>query len=272
MITGKKFNIDDVRAHFSPNTLINSPTGINYIPAYTGTNENLRSIVRATPNCTRVLTTAGSGDQALFYQLAGAQHIDTFDITYCAHLIQDIKTSAIHKMSYDEYISMVKKLPYSTDFDTISHFNEIISELGFEERAFFNIASQHYIFSRGYGIESQHPNAAEFEKLKQTVNGKYNFVWSDLDELHTHLDTFQQYDVINLSNIFDCCFSPAQQLKIFQNLAPHVTKNGHIVYIPQSKDTWRNKSGRIPNTDLVLLPETPRSPQDLNIRLLQKVR
>ena len=216
MIMGKKFNADEVRTQFAPNTPIGTPNGVFFIPAYAGTNENLRNIVRATPNCARVLTTAGSGDQALFYQLAGAQHIDTFDITYCAHLVQDIKTSAIKKMSYGEYSRMVKKLPLTTEFNSIPHFNEIIDSLGNDEREFFDIAASHYIFSRGYGIESQHPNAGEFEKLKQIVHGAYNFIWSDLNDLHSHLNSFQQYDVINLSNIFDCGFNPSEQIKIFQ--------------------------------------------------------
>ena len=64
---------------------------VNNVPAYTISNENQRWATQVVPNVKKVLTVAGSGDQALFYKLSGATIIDTFDITCNARAIQDIK-------------------------------------------------------------------------------------------------------------------------------------------------------------------------------------
>ena len=78
-----------------------------YSPAYVINNEIAYEVLKLLSPIkgARVLTVAGSGDQPLFYSAMGASVIDTFDISYCAKVIMDIKNTAIRaKMSYNDFV------------------------------------------------------------------------------------------------------------------------------------------------------------------------
>ena len=81
---------------------------VKQLSAYIISNENQRWATRVVPNIKRVLTVTGSGDQALFYKLAGAKIVDTFDITPNAGVIQDIKYNAVKHLDRDEYTRLLE--------------------------------------------------------------------------------------------------------------------------------------------------------------------
>ena len=112
-----KINLNVARADYgSPNYKFgrmytpHPNRSLAYSHAYVVSNEDLRYTTALTRDMGRkVLTVAGSGDQPLFYKLNGANHIDTFDVSFCAKAIMDIKTAAIRAgMGYDSYKQMLR--------------------------------------------------------------------------------------------------------------------------------------------------------------------
>ena len=68
-------------------------------------------------------------------------------------------------------------------------------------------------------------SADEYATLQKKLTGYFNFIWSDVADLHTHLTT--EYDVINLSNIFE--WAPDLMLPTLQNLRNNVRPGGYIL-------------------------------------------
>lgn len=206
----------------------------NFLPAYIISNEDLRWATAQTPNATRVLTTAGSGDQALFYHLSGTQHIDTFDITNFANVIQDIKTTAIPMLTRNEYIYTLCKLYNSPDIMQNTHMPKIVKHMPSQSA---QMAIQHATsnpFHSGLHIEyypQNLPTPDEYRKLQATLKSPFNFILGDLSELHTKISG--EYDVINLSNIFDKQYTRTEQANIIANLIKKLKVGGKIIYLPQ---------------------------------------
>ena len=63
--------------------------------------------------------------------------------------------------------------------------------------------------------------------MQLCVPPKFNFIWSDVLSLHTKLSN--QYDVINLSNIFSY-FGSEQIAQTIANLKPFLKVGGRIVF------------------------------------------
>ena len=106
-----------------------------YSQAYAVTNENLRKTMRLIPkNAKSALVTAASGDHPLFCSLYGIQNVDTFDISYNAKCIMDIKVAALKILGYHSYIGliddlfMVRSRPIDS-FEHIKYMREILCRL-----------------------------------------------------------------------------------------------------------------------------------------------
>jgi hypothetical protein len=176
-----------------------------YSPAYVVTNEDLRFVigVKDAKNA-RVLTVAGSGDHPLFYRLAGAKSVDTFDLSYCARVIMNIKTAAIPVLRYDEYIKMLNCMHCATDTDHISHFARIKNKLPRDSRKFLSDMQGNKIFGAGLRLSDYMeylPAAAEYAKMQKLIKRPFAFKWADITEVHKELT--KTYDIMNLSNIFE---------------------------------------------------------------------
>ena len=75
-----------------------------FSPTYTVSNEYLSEAMEILkPRGKSVLTVAVSGDQAFFYKINGASHVDTFDISYCAQVMMNVKTAAVQTLDYTGY-------------------------------------------------------------------------------------------------------------------------------------------------------------------------
>ncbi len=209
---------------------------VNNMPAYTISNENQRWATTVIPDVKKVLTVAGSGDQALFYKLAGAKIVDTFDITCNARVVQDMKFVAIKNMNPVEYKELLIKTHRSDGAALEFFLCDMWNLLPDETQKIIQNGKFDMIF--GCGLDASFypeniPTPKEFEKLRKVLNKPFGFIWSDLESLSIKLT--KKYDVINLSNIFDYCPDAKMQVKILDELSAHLTKNGRIVYLPQKQ-------------------------------------
>jgi len=207
----------------------------DFAPAYTISNENQRWATSALPNASRVLTVTGSGDQALFYRLAGAKHIDTFDKTNNARVIQDIKFAAIKNFSQAEYFALLVDLFYADNISELPLMKKLMPKLPTKTVKIINTPGNKYIFGAGmdatqypYNI----PNKNEYAKLKYTLKKPFNFVRCDLYDLSAQISG--KYDLINISNIFDYCYDFQKQCFILRQLTKHLSVGGHVIYLPQA--------------------------------------
>lgn len=234
---------------------------------YIISNENLRQIVAATPNARRVLTITGSGDQALFYTLGGATHIDTFDIKTNARTIQDIKTTGIKGLPYDIYIMFIQQLykrnpkniiPAKMLADMPPH-----SAAAVEDLVFCNYISEHNIHNL--------PTAKEYARLQATLRQPFNFIHANLKNIHMHVTG--PYNVINISNIFDRNYigDIKEQYQILANLTPLLSIGGSIVYDNQNGYDYTDEPIKLPN-DMELQHKCIELPKREYLDLFQRTK
>lgn len=203
---------------------------MDYSHAYVVSNEDLRYTTGLTRDMGhKVLTVAGSGEQPLFYTLNGATQIDTFDISYCARVIMEIKIQAIKSgMPYDKYTQLLKDLHSAPSASQVNGMSDILPKIPTQSAHFVRGMDGYRIFGNGPGLEyyaKRMISADEYITLQQKLTNNFNFIWSDVINLHTHLNT--QYDVINLSNIFE--WYPNSIQSTLQNLHDHIRIGGYIL-------------------------------------------
>ena len=207
---------------------------MEYRPAYIISNEDQHWTTIVVPNAKRVLTVAGSGDQALFYKLAGAQYIDTFDINQNAVVIQDIKFAAIKHLNRDEYVALVREMCHGTAIMNIPQMSKLAPYM---TRRAEQIIAQHGSpipmsnMKDFYMSLGNIPTESEYEKLKNVLDKPFRFIASDIADIHTKI--YGKYDLINISNIFDTIDDVTTQAKILIRLATRLKVGGYIVYPAQ---------------------------------------
>ena len=201
-----------------------------YSSAYTITNENIRWMTGLAPSTNHsILTTCGSGDQPLFYALNGATDIDTFDISINARAIMELKTAAIPNMSHDQYINMLIKMHKHLDLQSIPNTKQVISQISSDISQYISEMESISIFSNGHNVRSYPqnlPTESEYKLLQTKISKPFNFIWSDITELHNSLT--KQYDIINTSNIFDY-IDEDTTIETLKNLFEHLYPGGYIV-------------------------------------------
>ena len=203
---------------------------MEYSHAYVVSNEDLRHTTGLTRDMGRkVLTVAGSGEQPLFYTLNGAAQIDTFDISYCARAIMDIKTQAIKSgMPYEQYKQLLTDLHNAPSASQVKGISSILPRIPAHSAKLIRGMDGYRIFGNGLRPEyyaTEMISADEYATLQKTLKGHFNFIWSNVADLHTHLTT--EYDVINLSNIFE--WVPELIQPTLQNLRNYVRPGGYIL-------------------------------------------
>lgn len=215
---------------------------LDYSPAYVVSNENLRHTTGLTRDMgRRVLTVAGSGEHPLFYTINGATQVDTFDISYCARAIMDIKTQAIRSgIPYEQYKKLLKDLHFAPSASKVSGVSEILPKIPAHSAQFVRGMDGYRIFGNGLNPEyyvSEMISETEYKTLQKTLHGAFKFIWSDVATLHTQLNG--EYDVINLSNIFE--WSPDLIQPTLTNLHNHVRPGGYILaQTGCSMSFWKN--------------------------------
>ncbi len=199
-----------------------------FSPAYTISNEYLSEAMEILkPRGKSVLTVAASGDQAFFYKINGATRVDTFDISYCAQVMMNVKTAAVQTLNYSEYKKFLDSIKLSAvDVSSVSEFSKISTVLPEDTKRFLEtMRGQRYRFNAGYNFNPM--TAAQYKKLRASVKGPFNFIWSDVMGLSDKLT--QKYDQIYLSNIFQYNCDTYKNVKLIQDLLPPLNDNGEIM-------------------------------------------
>ena len=225
------YNIDDAYSMYKENGEFDfcrddGEVFLKYSPSYVTTNDNIRMIFdKFNPAGKRILANTGSGDAPMFYRAYGARDVDSFDISYCAKAMMDMKTAAIRKMDLREYYKFIHKVYHAKNLDFCS---DIVSSAPFQIRNFIKSMTGRAIFSNGTTVvEEALPHKEEYKKMKKSINSPIPFIWSDLKDLHTHLA--KQYDEIYLSNIFQYEASKDNIVQILNNLRPFLSSGGNII-------------------------------------------
>jgi hypothetical protein len=199
-----------------------------FSPAYTVSNEWLSEAMEILkPRGKSVLTVAASGDQAFFYKINGASHVDTFDISYCAHVMTNVKTAAVQTLDYTgykEFLNSIKSA--STDIMYVSKFPKISVALPQDTKRFlYTMSGQKY--RSGIGTIFSPMTAAQYKKLRASVNAPFKFIWSDVMSLSGHLT--QKYDQMYMSNIFQYNCDVEKNVRLIQSLLPFLNDGGEIM-------------------------------------------
>ncbi len=207
-------------------------------PAYFVTNEYLENTIRCFGNNNGdVLTVAASGDQPLLYAAYGARNIDTFDLTYCARAIMDIKCAAARKFNRDEYINFllgVNRAQWDMcDIMSAPGMRKIVNMLPRDSAEFIRRVSDCHIFSAGGYAPGEIQRSVDlgpnqWRAMQKNMRAPFNFIWSDIADLHTHLT--KKYDVINTSNIFEWMYQESVGLIVptMKNLFGHLKPGGYV--------------------------------------------
>ncbi len=208
-----------------------------YSNAYVITNENLRRSMQYMPkNCENALVVAASGDHPLFCSLFGAKHVDTFDISYNAKCIMDIKVAALQVLNKTEYWKLLCDLYRTYDIIEVKNMGRLLDLLSSVVVDYLWAMSSEPIFTNGCTPacnKDYAPTVAEYNKLRQIVKKPYNFILSDISQLWFKLPV--QYDFIHLSNILDYCQSEEKKEDVILSLIPHVNVGGTILMHDQLK-------------------------------------
>ena len=200
-----------------------------YSPAYPTTNEDWRfAMHELKPAGKSVLCVTASGDQPIAFAISGARDIDTFDTTYFARVIMDMKTSAIQTMNHDQYCSFIADLDKKNFICDINGYDKIESVCPKSSLVAAKQMRGCRIFNQGYNLYPEYmPTESEYDAAKKIIQSPMNFIWSDLKDLHTQLD--KEYDIIYLSNIFEYFHNQKKITNVLNNLKPFVRDGGEIM-------------------------------------------
>lgn len=177
-------------------------------PAYVITNEDLHTVQKYIPfPCKNALVVAASGDHPLFCKLYGAENITTFDMTYNAKLIMDIKIAALNELNIGEYWNLLRSLYNNRDILSVKNMDRITPKLDPIDQEYIAKANKKLplpIFSSGANVDSYMKHAlmpTEYKKLQEMNLKPLPFIWSDIANIDAQIE--DTYDMIHISNIFD---------------------------------------------------------------------
>ena len=212
----------------------------NYSAAYVITNEFLHDSMLYMPKkCGRALVTAASGDHPLFCSLYGAKHVDTFDISYNAKCIMDIKVAAIKGLNYSEYIDLLCNLYDCRDVTRVPNMDKISKHLSDIEFKYMCSMFGYALFSNRQLCDKNDKfliSQQDYENLQKVVKSPYNFKMTDIGRLRTHLT--ESYDFIHLSNILDYVEGAVYKFRIVSRLFNHVNVGGRIISANMCGEKW----------------------------------
>ena len=202
-----------------------------YSPAYVSSNEQVADIIKwLNPAGKTALAIAGSGDMPIFLSAYGAAHVDTFDVSYNARVIMDVKTHMLMQgVHYWDYISTLRDLKSAPDIlnckSTETLFNAVTSQTAQYLRAMHGCK----IFLHSECGEIAYlPTQAEYAAMRQNVRTWYDFIWTDLFSLSGQISG-QKYDIIYLSNVLQYVMVEKDILDVLNGLRDNLNPGGIIV-------------------------------------------
>lgn len=186
-------------------------------PVYLFSNENIVDQLRVLGdfNGARVLSVGASGDHAFGAYLAGAAHVDTFDINSLQRAVIDLKTIMVQHVSYENFMDFF--------FDSRQFFNlrilaQIDAKLPNNVQRMLNDYKSlgNGIFKYQAGQNSAYStanipylkNKKSYMQLRNVLPRRIPFYHCDMRDIKTPFADVTgmvggRYDVILLSNIYD---------------------------------------------------------------------
>jgi hypothetical protein len=186
-----------------------------------------------------VLSVASSGDQAFEAILAGAKHVDTFDVNIMQKYIMGLKTKIIRNLDYGKFM----------DFFFSEHNRFNISLLSSIDKLFTNddiviltelMGRKHYKYATPETIKniSYLSSTDKYKDLQVRLPEKFNFKHMDIHQLSRTIN--KEYDIMMLSNIFETMFSEQKDLtramqmyyeSILKPLSEKLNKSNGIIFM-----------------------------------------
>ncbi len=231
------YKIDyDAARGFYPNGIFKTDILQNkYGPAFLTSNELLRESIPRYGNIAGgdVLTVAASGDQPMMYAALGAKRVDTFDMTFSAKAVMDMKTAAMGQMDYNEYTQFIRNVAVTQprhmppiDLMSVDGMVQVVEKMPADSAEFLRQMRGCNIFSSGAN-RLAFPTEDEFTKMKQAVKEPFNFIWADIANLCTQVN--QKYDIINISNILEWVDRGPWCCNILSRLYLCLKPNGYVL-------------------------------------------
>lgn len=206
-----------------------------YTSAYVVTNEDLRASMSFIPKkCENALVVAASGDHPLFCSVYGAKNVDTFDVSYNAKCIMDIKVAALNCLEYADYVYLLEDLytsckSASINITNVKNMDKILQKLPITEARYICELNDQPLFSRGFDPITSGGSLPTFKEYlnlcKKTVK-PYNFILTNIFKLGQYLN--KSYDFIHLSNIFDY-ITESHYEELLLPLMQHLNTGGRII-------------------------------------------
>ena len=178
---------------------------------YCFTNENIPAYLRALhmPSDGRVLTVGASGDQMFESYLAGASHVDMFDININQRHIIELKNHMIRDLEYERFMDFFFSNLHFFDKEIIKPIYPKFSDGLKSYLSWMDGANATDVFKFS-GVHNPDFDANclsfiaskdSYNQLKSVLPAQISFVQSDISGLSATFNN--KYDVILLSNIFD---------------------------------------------------------------------
>ena len=269
-------NIQKAKKYFRENNAI-SGNFSEYSAAYSITNEDLRTAFELTmpQNTKNALVVAASGDHPMFAKLYGAQNVDTFDVSYNAKCIMDIKTAALHMLTYKDYCDLISNIYVPVDIYRVNNVPKILDGLPSEERNYIKEMHTCPIFGNGLhpiAYDKYLPTVEEFEKMRSVIDKPFDFTWSKITTVHYKLKD-KKYDFMHLSNIIDYYRNEDDRACVLLPLMEMIRPNGAICFqtfrnIPDWFHDYCKTQEKIKNKKWVMI----RPGKDALLYVLQRVK
>lgn len=219
----------------------------NGAPVYVFTNENIAGYMPSLGDMTgaRVLAVGASGDHAFESYLAGATHVDTFDINATQNNIIELKTHMIRHLPYEDFLDFFVGRHSFFDIDILKpiqnkfscELKDFLKQYQHRGRRLFwyrdGISPGFDMFKISY---MQSPD--KYYELREKLPERINFTNCDIRGISTHFT--QKYDVILLSNIADYVYGAG--VKTYEKLLPFFYRD---IIIPISQKNLAYENGRI---------------------------
>ena len=203
-----------------------------YSPAYVSSHELVHELMLLLkPRGKTALAVAGSGDVPFMLTAYGAKCVDTFDISYNARVIMDIKTYMLRSgMFFYDYLFDLDCLKNNSATLLDSRFTKIVRHAVTSETWKYLDGMRGCQIFRPVKPDTKefYPNMQEFENMQRNVNERYNFIWTDAFNICDHISG-KTYDIIYLSNVFQYFQYDDDIRNLLCNLRHHVNPNGVIV-------------------------------------------
>lgn len=208
-----------------------------YSPAFIMSNEDIRKDLKLykPKKFDNVLTVAASGDQPLFCKVFGAKKVTTFDISYNAKVITDIKYAALHTMTNGEYWKFLGDLQDENYKSRVPNWYRVAPKLDTEVQNYVHDLDDVQLFSNGYICSYKRAfESGEYANLQKNLDKPFPFIWANITELGGELT--ESYDFVHLSNALDYVAEPDMEPSLIA-IMKHTNVGGRV-FVRSKNNPW----------------------------------